>query len=201
MTSTSLFIGPHSVQAAYSGGGGYDGGISSAMPQSVAAVSYSFTRLANVGLTIPISSLMASNTPASGETLLFAGLPSNTSNAGASLSNDLASVFYTANRTVGNSDTFSYTIKNQFGTTTAGTVTILLVPAGGIARTITLSGGYPIISFAGGGSLSYDIQRATSLAGPWSTLLMVNAPSNGLFSYSDTNSPGVDAVFYRLAGN
>jgi hypothetical protein len=54
------------------------------------------------------------------------------------------------------------------------------------------------VRFSGAPDVSYRVQRATSLSGPWDTVATLTAPAIGLLEYHDTNAPPAQA-FYRTA--
>ena len=56
-------------------------------------------------------------------------------------------------------------------------------------------GGY-LLSVAGFPGLTYNLQRATSVAGPWTTLASIFVGTNVLGTYQETNPPAGEA-FYR----
>jgi hypothetical protein len=57
------------------------------------------------------------------------------------------------------------------------------------------TGGY-FIQFNGASDVTYRLQRASSLFGPWDTLATLSAPASGLLDYHDANAPPGQA-FYR----
>jgi hypothetical protein len=59
------------------------------------------------------------------------------------------------------------------------------------------SGGY-LLGFNGVPTVTYRMQRAPSVAGPWSDLVTNTAPASGLIEYHET-SPPPGAAFYRTA--
>jgi len=60
---------------------------------------------------------------------------------------------------------------------------------------VQIPGGYQV-SFLGIPNLTYTVQRATNVSGPWITLGPVTAGSTGLATFADTNAlPG--SAFYR----
>ncbi len=59
------------------------------------------------------------------------------------------------------------------------------------------SGGY-LISFKGIPDLTYRLQRAASLTGPWNILSTQTAAASGLIEFHDTN-PLPGQAFYRTA--
>lgn len=58
------------------------------------------------------------------------------------------------------------------------------------------SGGY-LIPFAGAPDVTYRLQRATDVTGPWNTIATLAAPASGQLEFHDTNAPQ-SAAFYRV---
>lgn len=54
------------------------------------------------------------------------------------------------------------------------------------------------LSFTGTPGLSYKIERAPAVTGPWTTLATPTAPLGGLIEHLDTNAP-VGTAFYRTS--
>src|SRR4029079_2320619 len=95
-------------------------------------------------------------------------------------------------------DRYSYTISDGFWTATAQVE--VLVASGTLPSQNQVSleptpNGYRI-RFAGIPGDSYQIQRATSVTGPWTTLATLTAPLHGIIEFEDTNPPQPSA-FYR----
>ena len=57
------------------------------------------------------------------------------------------------------------------------------------------SSGY-ILRFTGAPAITYRLQRAPSLTGPWSAIATNTAPASGLIEYHETTPPP-GAAFYR----
>ena len=60
-----------------------------------------------------------------------------------------------------------------------------------------VSGGY-ILGFNGAPEITYRLQRAPSVTGPWSDLATNIAPASGRIEYHET-APPPGAAFYRTA--
>jgi FG-GAP repeat len=58
-------------------------------------------------------------------------------------------------------------------------------------------GGY-FLRFTGAPEVTYRLQRAPSVTGPWSAIVTNTAPASGRIEYHET-SPPPDAAFYRTA--
>ncbi|MEI7939097.1 MAG: hypothetical protein WCK27_20625, partial [Verrucomicrobiota bacterium] len=73
------------------------------------------------------------------------------------------------------------------------------VPPGPVIQRILVGGGTVMLDCQGSPGSAYSVQRATDvqMAQNLATLLTTNAPSNGLFRYTDANPP-TTAAFYRL---
>ena len=101
-------------------------------------------------------------------------------------------------------DSFSYMIANDNGCLSSGTVTLALATdvVGQVSASIDTSSSNPTISYAGIPGYSYSVQRTPSMANPivWTTIWTTNAPSGGLFAFTDPN-PTHPTAFYRLAYN
>ena len=118
---------------------------------------------------------------------------------GATLSYDGTYIFYLpANN---NNDSFTYTVSNGSGSAT-GTITVNVAPSGGIANTVTVSGGTATIKFFGIPGYQYDVQRTISLTEPvtWTTLTATPlAPgTDGSFTYTDSSAPNGTAYYRSL---
>lgn len=120
------------------------------------------------------------------------------------VSTNASFIFYTPTDTA--SDSFTYTVRDlrsyRVGDTfrtAQGTISITKAAAGGLARSITASGGAVTIQFFGIPGRSYDLQRADSVDGPFATLeaagTQTASAATGAFQFSDT--PGTGTFFYR----
>jgi hypothetical protein len=145
-------------------------------------------------LIVNISNLLSSWS-GSGLSLQSAG---PTSTQGGTVTFDANYIYYIPPGGSISSDSIPYTVINGSGCTTTASIILTFVPQGGIAQSISLTNGNPTINFAGIPGFEYDIQRACNVNGPWTTLETTNAPSYGVFSYTDTNPPAGNAAYYRL---
>jgi hypothetical protein len=77
--------------------------------------------------------------------------------------------------------------------------TLQTAPTSSSIQNISASEGTVTLNCQGVSSTVYDVQRATDVLFTQNliTLLTTNAPSGGLFIYTDPNPPGT-AAFYRL---
>jgi uncharacterized repeat protein (TIGR03803 family) len=96
-------------------------------------------------------------------------------------------------------DTFGYTINDGHGGFASGTASILVEPrrlAAATMRPPITSPGALQVNFTGFADLGYTVERAESLAGPWTPISNVLADDNGAASFIDRNPPAGSA-FYR----
>jgi hypothetical protein len=62
---------------------------------------------------------------------------------------------------------------------------------------IMISGTAPQIAFPSAAGQSYNIERATSVFGPWTVIGSTNSPG-GTITFTDPSPPSDENVFYRL---
>lgn len=157
------------------------------------APAQTFVRAPGLTLKIKIADVLAACSDTDGGTLALASI--GTSAQGATVVRTATHLLYTL---VANAnDSFSYTITDGQGGSTSGTLNVSVVNPGGLVQSLTPGVGAVTVNFAGIPGFGYDIQRATSPAGPWTTVATSTAPANGLFSYTDP-SPPQPTAFYRL---
>jgi hypothetical protein len=160
------------------------------------AAAHSLTRAPSASLKILKTDLLAGATDANHDRISFSSVQSPSGNASVFHSGDY--VYYLPGST-GDGATFTYTVSDGQGGSATATVTINVVTPGGIAKEITVSGGTVTITFFGIPGFQYDLQRATSVDGPYTTLTAAGtqaaSSTDGRFSFTDTVSDGV--YFYR----
>jgi hypothetical protein len=164
----------------------------------------SYTRNRNVPLRFAISDLLNQATDNGGSGLTLAGVTSSSEQSATIIAN-ATHVLYTPGVNGNVSDSFTYTVNPGGG---SGTVSITMSPdPSGQSANIVSYGvdgdQHPTTTFAGIPSLQYDIQHATSVSGPYTNQITTNAPSNGIFSWTDasvtTTEPG--SHFYRTVAH
>jgi hypothetical protein len=155
------------------------------------------TRQPNVSLKILISTLRSKATDANHDNISFTGVNASSSSQGATLFANATYVFYLP--TNNNSDTFTYNLSDGHGGTATGTVFVNMAGSqpGGSSGSISVSEGVATVKMFGIPGFQYDVQRATSLNGPWTTLTSApplnatppfTAPADGSFSFTDNFS-------------
>jgi hypothetical protein len=146
---------------------------------------------------------MSNVSDADGDATFFVGVSATTTNSGTLLTD--ADYIYVPTNTV--VDAFTYTVRDNFGGTNSGTVTVNLTADvfGQGTPSITTTNGNPLLSFAGIPGYSYTVQRGTNVNfnGTVTDIHTTIAPPGGLFQYTDaTNAPLPDPeAYYRLRYN
>jgi hypothetical protein len=121
-----------------------------------------------------------------------------TSTNGGAVTLGASNVTYTPLPGFSGIDRFTYTVSDgqSFG---SAQVEILVVngtlPSENQVALIPTPNGV-LIRFAGIPGRTYQVQRATAVVGPWSTVATLVAPLHGIIQYEDTNPPQPTA-FYR----
>jgi hypothetical protein len=154
----------------------------------------------NTSTKVYFSTLTAASSDVDGDTLTVASVsPTTAGSQPLTLGADF--VYVPAGTSAG--DTFTYTVSDGFGgTSAAGTVTMTAGTATGQQdATIRTDGGSGIVlTFYGKPGLSYYIWRTASLTSPsWSDVTgsPFTADSNGMITTTDTGSGG--AAYYELS--
>lgn len=169
----------------------------------------SMTRSANVSLKIPIASLLTNTLDPDGDVRALLTV-SSTSTNGVPITFDSTNIYY-PNATTNLADRLTYTVRDVRAAyragdsvrTASGFIDITIAePPGTNFNIVSISytSGIPTIVFAGIPGYAYDVQRTTNLTPPavWTTLWTTNAPTNGLFHFTDA-APPTNSAFYRSA--
>ena len=153
----------------------------------------------NHPLTIPSAQLLANDSDPDHDQLgLVSVRPTSTNGGTVTLSG--GSVTYTPVTDFTGLDRFSYTISDGRGGTATANVTIFVSDGhlpGPNAVAIAASGNGFRIRFAGAPGQTYELQRASVITGPWTTLTTMVAPSYGIIEYND-QTPPLGMAFYRV---
>ena len=154
-----------------------------------------FSRGPGMSLKIHKPTLLTANTSdADGNSLTLQSL--GASGQGATITSDSTYIYYTPAND--NNDSFSYSISDGRGGSASATINVQVVRQGGIAQTISFDNNGVTVTFAGIPDFQYDVQRsATSDFATYDTVLTTNAPSGGVFVYTDS-SPLSPSGYYRL---
>jgi autotransporter-associated beta strand protein len=173
---------------------------STLMVSALTAGSPTFTRSKGTSLKISIADLLTNVSvlpaaPADAFVLTSVGASTN----GATIStNDTYVFFQPANDLP---EAFTYTVADTRGGSATGVITVNVTATVGSAQSISISNSMATVQFAGIPDRAYAIQRSTNLV-DWTTLVVTNASTNGLFQFtddfSDLGGPPPSA-YYRTA--
>jgi hypothetical protein len=136
---------------------------------------------------------------ADGDSLALTGGISSTN--GATVSYDSDYVYYSNPNDV--ADQINYGVSDGLSTNYGViNITVNTDTSVGGGQAVTVSGNSATVTFAGIPTYQYEIQRSTNLL-DWVTLVTTNAPSNGVFQYTDNFSDlgyvAPSAAYYRTA--
>jgi len=176
--------------------------------QAPSANNMNVTRAPNSALQIRISDLLTNAFDPDGDATALFSVNALSTNA-VSVTSDGTNIYYAA--TTNNvHDRVVYAVRDVRAAYRAGDtvrtasafidISVGAPPAATNVAGIVYSGGVPMLTFTGLPGYTYDVQRTTNLATSivWTTLWTTNAPTNGVFHFSDP-SPPVDSAFYRSA--
>jgi len=159
------------------------------------------TVVRNIGISlkIAIADLKNSWSDVDGDAVTLAGINLLTTND-VVLTTNGNWILYSGGPNV--ADQIAYTINDGHGGTNTGLVNIVVLPGlSGQSQGIIKSGNSTVANFAGIPGYSYQVQRSTNFV-DWTTIVVTNAPANGIFNVIDTfsNLGGVppNAAYYRL---
>jgi hypothetical protein len=213
-TNAALTHGYHTIEADYVGDTnslgatnivGSTNSLSELINTTPVAGTANYSRPTNTTLTIKISDLLTNAADADGDPLTLVSVSSVSTN-GATIMNDSTFLHYFPPGTNGDvTDSFLYSVSDNFGATNQGTVVVTLFsnngPSVNITGMTTLGNGTALISFAGIPNRTYLIQATTNLTPTiiWSTISTNTAGTNGLFQYNDLDSTNFPVRYYRTA--
>ena len=112
---------------------------------------------------------------------------------------------YTSPASFTGQDEFTYTLVNAQGATAIGQVLVSVQASNLPPVTIALPprllpNGHFHVGFAGLPGVTYVIQSASEVTGPWSTLTTLTGNTNGQFELEDPAPPTLPRRFYRAVG-
>jgi subtilisin-like proprotein convertase family protein len=209
LTTATLPVGGHTVSAMYSGDADFLGAAAMLQPVQVidtppvagADVIY---RLPTLVATIPVSALLANDSAADGQPVIFSSV-SATSAVGGTVSQSGEWVFYTPPAGFTNADSFTYVVSDDLGEFATGTVAVNVLTNRGTTATLNLlslgNGTYQIVLY-GIPWGNYTVQYTTSLAKPnWQPIATSTADFQGMIGLVDTESQVNQTGFYRAICN
>lgn len=148
-------------------------------------------------LHLALDKLLATASDPDGDTLTVSATSGASTNGG-TVALTSSEIVFTPVPAFAGVDRFSYTITDgRDGSATANVV--VFVSANGASSNLVSLVQTPdsyLVRFLGIPDLTYRLQRAPGVTGPWETIATLTAPSNGLMEYEDKQSPPGGA-FYR----
>jgi hypothetical protein len=164
-----------------------------------------YFRAQNMSLKIRIADLMTHAFDPDGETPLFAGIGSTSTN-GAIVTANATYVFYNPPAANGNmTDRFTYSVKDGFQALGVGRVQVMVLGSPdtfpNVTAIATLPDGNKQLGFAGIPHHSYLVHATTNLVPPmsWVTLCTNVAGNDGLWHYIDLEATNFPSRYYRSA--
>jgi hypothetical protein len=154
----------------------------------------------NQPLTISSAKLLACASSPVGYSITMSSVANNSTNGG-TVALAGGGVTYTPPTNFVGSDEFTYTVCDGWGGTATGEVAVSVTagntPSSNMLPPVYASGAVTV-SFAGIVGRTYTVQRAPSVAGPWSALGTATVGSTGIGSLQDT-APLPGSAFYRTS--
>lgn len=203
-TTNNLALGSHTVVAEYAGSVNFIGTTNSLTPNQVIntppiAGNDTVERTAGLSVKVRLSTLLANDSDADGDTLT--PTVNTTSTNGATISVSGGWVFYTPIPGDSNADSFTYTIADGRGGNATGTVSVTIKVDNAISQNLTIT---PLgndqyrISGTGIPGYTYHLQYSDSMSPfVWEDASSgsVTADNVGRFEYTDTSTAPMR--FYR----
>lgn len=154
--------------------------------------------LENHPMSIANSQLLALSSDAYGFPLAVTGVSPTSTNGGSVTLSPSAVTYLPVSGYVG-MDRFTYTVGDEDSVASASVLVQVLSTNTGPATLLPpfLGLGDDAIVFAGSPGLTYTVQRAASVQGPWNPIGTVTVGSAGIASYVDSNRSATNA-FYRI---
>jgi hypothetical protein len=152
------------------------------------------------GTKVSVASLLANDTDADGDALMFVGFSTNSAHGGI-LNESNGWLKYVPPPGFTNGDSFTYTISDSRGASVIGTVTINVrvdtAPSPNLEITSLANGTY-LIRFDGIPGKTYRIEYTQTLENPvWQSLGSSTADDFGVFEYVDIPPEGSPTRYYR----
>jgi subtilisin-like proprotein convertase family protein len=205
LTTASLARGVHAVAAEYAGDQNFQGATNNLDPPqlingSPVAATVAVLRAASSGTKVALSYLLANSRDAAGDSVAFDHLNPITAAGGtAQLTNGW--ILYVPPAGFTGPDTFTYAVRDSFGTLSTGTININPIEDAAAAATLRLarlSNQTYLLQLGGIPWGTYELQYLQSLAaGDWRFLGMATLDETGWRGLEDTPPEGVPARFYR----
>jgi hypothetical protein len=163
------------------------------------AANISAVTLENVPTSIPVSKFLLAASDPDNDPLSLASVSSRSTNGGSVVLASGGVIYNPVTNFLLGADRFTYTVSDGRGGVGSAFVLMQVVSpnqaSDNFLPLVPIPGGYRV-SFAGMQGLTYSLQRATNVTGPWFYLGPVLAGPGGIGVYADTNAP-VPSAFYR----
>jgi hypothetical protein len=207
LSTSTLSVGVHNISAEYSGDDNFSSSTTVLIPAQAQVINtppdagaFVLERASSTGTKLPVSSLLGSSSDADGQSLIFDGITSKTTEGGTLELTD-GWIYYTPPPGSPIGDSFNYTIHDSLNASAVGTVSITTVVGNEVTPNLTVldlgAGNYRIL-FSGVPWRTYSIQFSQTLPGSnWQVLASRTADSHGQFEYDDTLPAGTSSRFYR----
>jgi hypothetical protein len=108
-------------------------------------------------------------------------------------------ITYTPATDYTNTDSFTYTLSDNVGGSSVGTVSVTVNEINAVVLSIAMVEGVPTVTAFGIPNHTYNLQYSEDLGSSWSQLTTITAAANGVISYADTDYANHAARMFRLA--
>ena len=108
-------------------------------------------------------------------------------------------ITYTPATDYTNTDSFTYTLSDNVGGSSVGTVSVTVNEINAVVLSIAMVEGVPTVTASGIPNHTYNLQYSEDLGSSWSQLTTITAAANGVISYADTDYANHAARMFRLA--
>jgi hypothetical protein len=167
-------------------------------PSPVASFTMATTKNTSANLATNKLVLLASD---AGVVLSISGVSATSANGGTVIRTGAYITYTPATDFVG-ADSFTYTLSDNAGGSTVGTVSVTVntINASSTLTDLVIADSVATVTASGKPGVTYDVQASDTANGPWTTLGTATADAaNGVVSYDDIDYPNHMSRFYRLA--
>lgn len=203
--TSSLSHGTHTVVAEYAGDGNFTGTTNTLSPVQLinsppVAGLDTIQRDATNVVKVSIATLLANDSDADGDTVVFMSVSSPTGN-GATITRNGKWIYYTPSAGFTGADSFTYTISDGYGASVTGTASVLVRQNNGFLPNVAitdLGNGSYRLRFDGIPNWTYRLQYTTDVNNPsWQVLGTATENGMGIYEYTDTPPQGSPGRYYR----
>lgn len=151
------------------------------------------------GVTLPVAELLSKTSDLDGDAVTLVSVGANSTN-GAPVNSDGSTISFTPASGFSGADAFEYVVTDGHGINSTGRVEVLVYPgtvAGIHFSSTTWNNNSPTLTFEAIAGRTYQLQRATAITGPWTTITNLTAPGGGIIQFTDPE-PAQPSAFYRV---